>query len=64
MIRSGWRIVASPAAAPILCAIAAEDTGNSFYWLELRPRYNRIGDSDYDNVARGGTLRAVTLAYP
>jgi hypothetical protein len=46
-------------AAPALCAVAADDIGNGFYWLELRPRYNRIEETDYDKVARGGTLRAV-----
>lgn len=54
-----WRIVASLAAAPALCALAAEDIGNSFYWLELRPRYNRIEETEFANVAQGGTLRAV-----
>jgi hypothetical protein len=39
--------------------MAANDIGNSFFWFELRPRYNRIEESDLPLTTSGGTLRAI-----
>jgi hypothetical protein len=59
MAKTGWRIVASLAALPTLCAGAADDIGNATGWLELRPRYNRIEESDLPETTRGWTVRAI-----
>jgi hypothetical protein len=39
--------------------VAADDIGNSLMWLELRPRYNRIEESDLPRTTSAGTLRAI-----
>jgi len=51
----GWLIVASLAAAATPGARAGDDIGN--FWLELRPRYNYIEESDRPLKAEGGTVR-------
>ena len=66
----GWLIVAKLAALPALAGAADYDIGNapagldaSFargrLILELRPRYNRIDESDRPLRTEGGTVRAV-----
>src|SRR6185369_5279993 len=57
-IRGGW-IVAPLALLPALAAGAADDVGNSLFWIELRPRYNHIEESDKPLTTQGGTLRAI-----
>src|SRR5438034_2985370 len=62
------------AAGALVAAVAAgharaEDAQPSFditeaiargrFTLELRPRYNRIEESDYPELTRGGTMRAL-----
>src|SRR5438128_663497 len=56
---TGGRIVAFLAALAPAAAIADGDIGNVQYWLELRPRYNRIEETGFDEVSRGGTARLV-----
>jgi hypothetical protein len=38
---------------------AAQDFAGGQFWLELRPRWNRIEESDKPEVAQGGTVRAI-----
>ena len=57
MGRSAWWIVASLGALPP--AAAAQDFAGGQFWLELRPRWNRIVESDKPEVAQGGTVRAI-----
>jgi hypothetical protein len=37
----------------------AESLAHGRFALELRPRYNRIEESDYPEISKGGTVRAV-----
>jgi hypothetical protein len=46
-------------ALPILCQAAPDDIGNGLFWLDLRPRYNHIEESDRQAITRGGTVRLV-----
>jgi hypothetical protein len=55
---TSWSIVALLAAWPALAG-AADDPGGNYFWLELRPRYNRITETDKPLTTRGGTLRAI-----
>ena len=57
MGRSAWWIVASLGALPPVAA--AQDFAGGQFWLELRPRWNRIEESDKPEVAQGGTVRAI-----
>jgi hypothetical protein len=54
---SGWLIVASLSAFPMPCAGQALAGGSA--WVELRPRWNHIEESDKPENASGGTVRAV-----
>jgi hypothetical protein len=57
---TGGRIVALLALLPALAAgAAADDIGKSLFWVELRPRYNHIEESDKPLTTHGGTLRAI-----
>lgn len=67
---TGWLIVAPLAALPALGAGLEDDNGNRTPSLadavargqpilELRPRYNRIDESDLPSRTEGGTVRAV-----
>ena len=67
---TGWMIVAPLAALPAMAAAADYDIGNTQPGfvpaitggnpiLELRPRYNRIDESDKPLRSEGGTVRAI-----
>ena len=67
---TGWLIVAPLAALPAIGAASPYDIGNTPAGftdslargqpiLELRPRYNRIDETDHELLAEGGTLRAI-----
>ena len=56
---TGPSIVASLVAATILPAPALGDIGSPLAWVELRPRYNHIEESDKPETTSGGTARAV-----
>jgi hypothetical protein len=53
----GSTIVTPLLALPALCMAAPDDIGNSPFWVEFRPRYNHIEESDRPEVTRGGTFR-------
>src|SRR6186713_1617541 len=55
----GSLIVTSLVALPIACRAAPEDIGNNLFWLEFRPRYNYIEESDRPLTTEGGTLRLI-----
>lgn len=55
----GSLIVTPLVALPIWCKAAAEDIGNNLFWVELRPRYNYIEESDRPLTTEGGTLRLI-----
>jgi hypothetical protein len=54
---SGWLIVASLSALPTTGAAQAIAGGS--FWLELRPRWNHIEESDKPEAAEGGTVRMI-----
>ena len=67
---TGWLIVAPLAALPGVCSAAESDIGNTAFGpaeaiaagqpiLELRPRWNRIDESDHAKRTEGGTFRAI-----
>lgn len=51
------RIVTPLVTLPALCAAAPDDIGSNSSWLELRPRYDHIEESNRPEIAEGGTLR-------
>jgi len=55
----GSWIVAPLVALPAPCSAALEDIGNSLFWVEFRPRYNHIEESDKPLTTRGGTARLI-----
>jgi len=66
----GCVILAPLAALPVLCLGAGDDIGNTPQgfdtalalgrpYLQLRPRYNRIDESDKPLLTEGGTVRAL-----
>ena len=53
----GSLIVTPLFALPAVCAAAPDDIGNTPFWVEFRPRYNHIEESDKPETTRGGTFR-------
>ena len=53
----GSLIVTPLVALPALCLAATGDIGNTPFWVELRPRYNHIEESNRAEITEGGTLR-------
>ena len=53
---SGWLIVASLGVLPVA---ARADTFAGSVWLELRPRWNHIEESNLPEAAEGGTVRVL-----